>query len=130
MQIVQQVALFVENRPGTLGRICRALAEARINIFAISVSDTVDHSVVRLVLSDPAKAARLFEEYGSLAVETEVLMLDADNKPGTLATISEKLAAAKINIEYAYSATSPNARNGLLILRVSNPRKAMKILNS
>lgn len=130
MQIAQQVALFIENRPGTLGRVCRALTEAKINIYAISVSDTVDHSVVRLVLSDPAKAVRVFEDYGSLVVESEVLMLDVDNKPGTLANIAEKLAQAKINIEYAYSATSPQARHGLLILRVSNPRKALKILNS
>ena len=130
MQITKQLALFLENRPGTLARVCDALSEAKINIYAISTSDTVDHSVVRVVLNDPRKALRLFEEHGTLVVETDVLMIDGDNKPGVLAKIAHKLAEAKINIEYAYCATSPDAKKGLLIMRVSNPQGALKVLNS
>ena len=130
MQITQQLALFLENRPGTLARVCDALSKEKINIFALSVSDTVDHSVVRMVLSDPRKALQLFEEHGTLVVEDDVLMIDGDNKPGTLAKIAHKLSGAKVNIEYAYCATSSHAKNGLLILRVSDAKKALKILNS
>jgi len=130
MELTTQLALFLENRPGTLARVCDALSEAKINIYAISTSDTVDHSVVRMVVSDPEKALRIFEEHGSLVVEDEVLMISGDNKPGSLAAIARKLAAKKINIEYAYCATPPDARKGLLILRVSDAKKAMKILNS
>ncbi len=130
MQITSQLALFLENRPGMLARVCDALTAAKINIYAISTSDTVDHIVVRMVVSDPAKALRIFEEHGTLVVETEVLMIDGDNKPGSLANIARKLAAADVNIEYAYCATSPAAKKGLLILRASNAKKAMKILNS
>jgi hypothetical protein len=130
MQLVTQLALFLENRPGTLARVCDALSEAKINIYAISTSDTVDHIVVRMVLSDPQKALQIFEERGSLAVTTEVLMIDGSNKPGSLAAIAHKLGAARINIEYAYCATSPQAQKGLLILRTSDPKKAMKVLNS
>jgi hypothetical protein len=72
----------------------------------------------------------LFEEHGTLVVETEVLLLEGSNKPGSLAQICRKLADARINIEYCYCATPPDARKGLLILRVNNARKAMKILNS
>jgi len=130
MQITQQLALFLENRPGTLARVCDALSKAKINIFALSISDTVDHSVVRMVLSDPHKALHLFEEHGTLVVEDDVLMIDGDNKPGSLATIAHKLSSAKVNIEYAYCATSPNSKKGLLILRVSDAKKALKVLNS
>jgi len=63
-------------------------------------------------------------------VEDDVLMITGDNKPGSLAKISHKLAAGKINIEYAYCATPPDAKKGLMILRVSDPKKAMKLLNS
>ena len=130
MQLALQLALFLDNKPGTFARVCEALSEAKINIYAISTSDTVDHSVVRMVVSDPRKALLLFEERGTLVVESEVLMIEGDNKPGSLARICDKLAAAKINIEYAYCATAPDARRGLLVLRVSSARKALKVLNS
>jgi hypothetical protein len=81
-------------------------------------------------LSDPRKAMLLFEERGTLVVETEIVMIEGDNKPGSMARICDKLADAKINIEYCYCATPPDARKGLLILRVNNAKKAMKALNS
>ncbi len=130
MQITRQLALFLDNRPGMLARVCDALAEAKINIYAISISDTVDHSVIRLVVSDPRKALLLFEEHNVLVVEDDVLMLEGDNRPGSLARIAHKLANKNINIEYAYCATPPNAKRGLLILRVSNAARALKVLNS
>lgn len=128
MQITKQLAIFLDNRPGTLARLAEALAEARINIYAISISDTVDHSVIRLVVSDCQKALHLFEEHGTLVVEDEVLMLEGSNKPGELARIASLMAKAKVNIEYCYSATPPGSKNGLLILRVSNPAKALRAL--
>jgi hypothetical protein len=130
MQITTQLALFLDNRPGMLARVCEALAQAKINIYAITTSDTVDHSVIRMVVSDTRKALLLFEERGTLVVESEVLMIEGDNKPGSLQRISERLAEADINIEYAYCATPPDAKKGLLILRISNAKKALKILNS
>lgn len=130
MQLTTQLALFLDNKPGTLARVCDALSAARINIYAIATSDTVDHSVVRMVVSDPRKALLIFEEHGALAVESEVLLIGGDNKPGSLARICRKLSDADINIEYAYCATPPDARKGLLILRVSNAKKALKVLNA
>jgi hypothetical protein len=130
MEITTQLALFLENRPGMLARVCEALSEAKINIYAIATSDTVDHSVIRMVVSDTRKALLLFEERGTLVVESEVIMIEGDNKPGSLARISQKLADAGVNIEYCYCATPPDAKKGLLILRTSNAKKALKILNS
>jgi hypothetical protein len=130
MHITTQLALFLENKPGTLARVCDALEKSRINIFAICTSDTIDYNVVRMVVSDTRRALLLFEEYGTLVIESEVLMIDGDNKPGSLAKIAHKLAAAKINIDYAYCATAPDAKKGLLILCPSNCKKALKVLNT
>ncbi len=130
MQLATQLALFLDNRPGTFGRVCKALSAAKISIYAVSTSDTVDHSVVRMVVSDPRKAMVIFEEHGTLVVDTEVLLIEGDNKAGSLAKICDRLADAKVNIEYAYCATPPDAKKGLLILRVDNAKKAMKSLNS
>jgi len=130
MQITKQLAIFLDNRPGMLARVCDALSAAKINIFAITTSDTVDHSVIRMVVNDSRRALLVFEEHGTLVVEDDVVMLEGDNKSGSLARIAHKLADARINIEYCYSATSPNAKKGLMILRTSNAKKALKVLNS
>jgi hypothetical protein len=129
MQITKQLAIFLDNRPGTLARVCDALAAEKINIYALSTSDTVDHTVMRMVVSDYQRALRVFEEHGTLVVEDDVLLIESSNKPGMLARIAHKLADAKINIEYAYCATTPDAKKGLLVLRVRDARKALKVLN-
>jgi len=130
MQIAKQLAIFLDNRPGMLARVADALAGAKINVYAITTSDTVDHSVIRLVVSDYRRALHVFEEHGTLVVEDDVLMVEGSNKPGEIAGIARKLAEAKINIEYCYSATPPDVKKGLLIMRVSNPAKALKVLNT
>jgi len=123
-----QLAVFLANRPGALARVCEALAKAEINIHALATSDTIDHSVVRMVVSDPTKALMLLGEAGVLALESDVLMIETKNEPGVLAKIAERLAEAKINIEYAYLAGSPNAPQGLIILRPSDVDKAQRAL--
>lgn len=123
-----QLAVFLANRPGALARVCEALAKAKINIHALATSDTVDHSVVRMVVSDPTKALMLLGEAGVLALESDVLVIETDNKPGVLAKIAERLAESEVNIEYVYLAGSPKAAKGLIILRPSNVEKAQSVL--
>jgi hypothetical protein len=130
MEITKQLAIFLDNRPGTLARLADALAEAKINIYAITTSDTVDYSVVRVVVSDHRRALHLFEAHNVLVVEDDVLVLEGDNKPGSLARLAHRLAKAKINIEYCYSATGPKEKQGLMVMRVSNVKKALKVLNT
>ena len=130
MQITKQLAIFLDNRPGTLARVADAFAGAGINIYAITTSDTVDHSVIRMVVSDYRRAQKIFEEHGTLVVEDDVVMIEGDNKSGSLAKIAHKLSAAKVNIEYAYCATPPDAKKGLLVLRVNDAKKALKALNT
>ena len=128
IELATQLAVFLANRPGALARVCEALAKAKINIHALATSDTVDHSVVRMVVSDPTKALMLLGEAGVLALESDVLVIETDNKPGVLAKIAERLAESEVNIEYVYLAGSPKAAKGLIILRPSDVEKAQSVL--
>jgi hypothetical protein len=124
IETATQLAVFLSNRPGTLARVCEALAKAEINIHALTISDTVDHSVVRMLVSDPTKALMLFGESGVLALENDVLMIESDNAPGMLAEIAQRLSKAEVNIEYAYMAATTKSDRGLMILRASDVDKA------
>lgn len=128
MRIVKQLSLFLENKPGALAAVTKVFAKQKINIYALSVSDAVDHSVVRMVVSDANKAIHLLGEHGVMVVERNVIMVEGRSEPGELAEIARKLARAKVNIEYAYTATPPGASNGIMILRVNEMKKARKTL--
>ena len=123
-----QLAVFLANRPGALARVCEALAKAEININALATSDTFDHTVVRMLVSDPTKALMLLGEAGVLALETDVLMIETANQPGVLGRIAERLAEAKVNIEYAYLAGDRGSEKGLIVLRPSDVEKAQNAL--
>jgi hypothetical protein len=128
MERTKQLSVFLENKPGTLARVCEELSNQGINIYAMSVMDTIDHAIVRLIVSEPHKAVTMFEERGVLVSENDVLLLEGRNEPGSLATIAHKLADAQINIEYAYVATPRGETNGLLVLRTDKTDEAMTVL--
>ncbi len=128
IETATQLAVFLANRPGALARVCEALAKAEININALATSDTVDHTVVRMVVSDPTKALMLLGEAGVLALETEVLVIETASHPGVLAKIAERLAEAEVNIEYTYLAGGRGEERGLIILRPSDVEKARLVL--
>jgi hypothetical protein len=123
-----QLAVFLENRPGALARVCEALAKTGINISALTVSDTVDHSVVRMIVSDATKALMLLGERGVLAFEHDVLWIDAANELGVLGKIADALSRAEVNIEYAYFATGESSPKGIIVLRPSDVEKAQQAL--
>jgi len=126
--IEKQLSIFLENKPGVLAKMCRTLGDHDINIRGISISDTVDHAVVRLIVTDPRKAIHVLGEHGMLVVETDVLALDLQDKPGKLAEAAGKLARAKVNIEYAYG--SSDTTHGTVFVRVSDAKKAVAVLAS
>jgi len=128
IETATQLAVFLANRPGALARVCEALAKAEININALATSDTVDHTVVRMVVSDPTKALMLLGEAGVLALETEVQVIETASQPGVLAKIAERLAEAKIKNEYTYLAGGRAAEKGLIVLRPSDVEKAQAAL--
>lgn len=128
IETATQLSVFLANRPGALARVCEAMANAGINIYAMATSDTVDHTVIRMVVSDATKALMLLGEAGTLALETEVLMIETASQPGVLSKIAERLAEAEVNIEYAYLAGSRAVEKGLIVLRPSDVEKAKRVL--
>jgi hypothetical protein len=128
-EVAHQLSIFVANKPGVLGKVCDLLKKEKINIFAITTSDNRDYSLIRLIVDEPRRALDLLEDYGTLVQETDVIMIDGQNKPGTIAEMARKLGLAKVNIEYLYCATPPSAKTGLLIFKPSNVAKALKALN-
>ena len=129
LETTTQLAVFLENRPGALTRVCEALAKAGINIQALTVSDTVDHAVVRMIVSDPTKALMLLGERGVLAFENDVLCIEATNERGVLGKIADALSRAEVNIEYAYFASNITSPKGMIIVRPSDVEKAQRALS-
>lgn len=126
--IERQLSIFLENQPGVLADVCKTLAAQNITIRGLSVSDTVDHAVVRLVVSDPNRAIHILGEHGAMVVETDVLAVKLPDQPGELARVAEKLSQARINIEYAYG--SGIGDECVLFLRVSDLEKAEKLIGA
>ncbi|SDU02205.1 Uncharacterized conserved protein, contains tandem ACT domains [Verrucomicrobium sp. GAS474] len=130
IQVGTQLALFLTNKPGSIGAAADVIAHAGVNILALTTSDTVDHMVLRVVVDKPKTALLALESHGTLVIENEVILLEGANRLGSLSTIANLLAEAKINIDYAYCATPSNSKQGLLVLRPSDVPKALKALNS
>lgn len=128
MEVRKQVTVFLENKPGRLARVLSALAEAKVNLVALTVMDRTEHSVLRLVTDDEAGTIKVLTTLNVQHAETDVLAVDLRNQPGALARVCEILAAEHINIDYAYC--SSGGRNGRVfgIFRVSNLEKAQRVL--
>lgn len=130
METMKQLAVFVANRPGTLAQICKRLTEKGVNILGLSVSDAVDHAVLRFVVDKPAVAIHVLGEAGLLVVDSDIIALTLPNKPGLLWEIGSLLADIGVNIEYAYGGMSASHQGGTLFLKVSDLEKAKKALES
>jgi hypothetical protein len=130
MPIVKQLTILLENKPGALAQTCSELAAKDINILAMSVLDTIDSGLIRMVVDDPVHAKKVLEETGLNVIETDVLAVEMTDKPGTLAEIAKQLCKARINIEYAYVSVPPDKGTSLGIFWVSNLKKASEILEA
>jgi hypothetical protein len=129
MPIEKQLSVFMENKPGRLSYICNALAEAGINIHAMSVHDTVDHAIVRLIVDTPTKALVILEEEGLYTITQDVVVIDIDNQPGIISSIAKKLYHADINIEYAYCTATKNQESGCLVIKTKDAEQTLEILD-
>ena len=127
---LQQLSLFLENKPGQLKLPCRALAKAGINILTLSLADTQQFGILRLIVKDWQGARKALEEAGCVVNATEVLALDVPDRPGGLADLLELLDKAKLDIEYMYAFTSgTRGRKAALIFRFADPDAALKVLH-
>ena len=122
-----QLTLTLQSKPGVLAKISRTLADAGVNIVALSAAEAAGRGKIRMIASDPARAKEALAAAKLRASEEPAIVLTLDNRPGTLAGISEKLAGAKINIKSAY-ATASGPGTVTLVLTVSNADKAQALL--
>jgi hypothetical protein len=127
-ELRRQLSVAIENEPGRLGQIGRLLAAQGIHIDAFSVIDNVEQGMVRLMTSDPAAARTVLKAAGLPVVEAEVLAIEMTDRVGNLASVGEALAAAGINIEYAYASTAQVGQPARLILKSNHPQRAREVL--
>jgi len=123
-----QFSIFMVNKPGILSRVLGALAMAKINIVAMTMMDSAEHGVMRLVGSSHERIHQVLNQLNLQFSETDVLCVNLPNKAGALADITAKLAAAHINISYAYVTAGARGGRTTGILKVADVHKAMKIL--
>ena len=125
---IKQLSVFLENKPGHLSTICKRLAEANISILTLSLADTQQFGILRLIVGDWERAMKLLQEAGCVVRIAEVVATEIDDRPGGLAYILGILEEANVNIEYMYAFTFHKADKAILVFRFENPDAAVQIL--
>jgi hypothetical protein len=128
MYIAPQFSVFMVNKPGVLALALGEFAKAKINITAVTMMDSAEHGVMRVVFEKPEKAREVLSKLNMPYNETDVLCVDLANKAGELAVVAEKLAKGHINISYAYCTAGGKGGRTTGVLKVSDVKKAMKLL--
>jgi hypothetical protein len=126
---IRQLSVFLENKPGRLSTVCEALANANINLVTLSLADTTQFGILRLIVEDWEKAKRVLEECGYAARVTEVLALEVKDRPGGLAAILKVVEQAGISVEYMYAFAVKNQDDAILVFRFDQIDKAITALN-
>ena len=126
---VKQLSVFVENRPGRLSAVTETLASAGINIRAVSIADTKDFGIMRIIVNDTDKAVAVLKENSFIASAANVIAVMAEDKPGSMASIMKTLYSENISVEYMYAAfINKEKGSACLILRVDNNEAAAEAL--
>lgn len=128
MHTAVQFSIFMVNKPGVLAQVLNEFAKAKINIMAVTMMDSAEHGVMRVVFTAPKKAREILEKLNMPYNETEVLCVTLTNQSGALASVVEKLARNHINITYAYCTAGAKGGRTTGILKVADVKKATKIL--
>ncbi len=123
-----QFSVFVVNKPGVLAAVTSALADAQVNLIAMSLMDSGDHGVLRIVCSDPVKARASLNTIHDRWTETPVLMMELDNAPGAFAASCRRLAEQNINVSYAYCTTGPAMERAWAVFKIDDVDRAMQVL--
>jgi hypothetical protein len=128
MPKVTQLSVSMENKPGALARICAILAKEGINLSAVLAPEMKERCKIRVLVDDVSKAEQALQANKLRFSKEDVVFLTLDNRPGALAEVSEKLAAAKINIKYAYATVAPASSKATVVFAVPNVAKALEVL--
>ena len=127
---LNQLSIFLENKPGSLSAACRLLAQAKINIRTCTLADTQQFGILRLIVQDWENAKAVLEKNGCVVKVTDVVATEVDDRPGGLATILEALEPSGINVEYMYAFSGSHANKALLVFRFDKPDAAIAALQA
>ena len=129
--MIRQLSLFLENRPGQLRVPCKVLGDAGIDILTMSLADTQQFGILRLVVRDWERAKKVLEEAGCVVNVTEVLAVDVPDQPGGLASVLEAFEKTGLGIEYMYALAAARERGkyATLVFRLDDPDRAAKLLS-
>jgi hypothetical protein len=127
---LNQLSVFLENKPGALSAPCRILADANINIQTFSLADTREFGILRMVVHEWERAKKVLEKNGFAVKVTEVVAIEVADRPGGLADLLEVLERTGINVEYTYAFTLKHQNKGLLLFRFNDPDAAVKTLEA
>ena len=130
MQVETQFSVFLVNKPGVLAGVTGALAKARVNIIALTLMDSMEHGVLRIVCADAEGARVVLGKAHDRWTETDVLVLELDNEPGTFAKVTERLADEHINISYAYCTGGAGGGRTTAVFKLADMKKARKVLEA
>jgi hypothetical protein len=125
---VEQISIFLENKPGGLEEVTRILKDAGINIRTLSLADTTDFGILRLIVNDVETASRVLKEKGLRVSRTTVVAVEVPDRPGGLHGILEVLTKNGINVEYLYAFVERSGENAVIIFRLDAPDKAIEVL--
>jgi hypothetical protein len=125
----KELTIHIEDRPGTLGKVCRSLAERGVNIVAFHSVLSERNSLVRLVVDNPTTAKKVLDNQGLSYTEADVAQVKLPHRPGELARVASQLGEASININYAYGGVDPMTNTPLLIFGVREVEQAVVILD-
>lgn len=126
--MIKQISVFLENKSGRLVRVTQVLGEAGINIRGVSIADTSDFGILRMIVDQPDKALTELKEKGIMATVTEVIAMEVPDTPGGLAKVLAYLDEVGINIEYLYSFIEKPTHNAIIMMRVERIADALEVL--
>jgi hypothetical protein len=123
-----QISVFLENKSGRLAEVLHALAEAGVNIRALSLAETIDYGVLRLIVDRPREAREALSQAGFTVTETDVIAVEMSDRPGSLAGVVDMITGRGLNIEYLYAFVGKRGDNAVVIFRIDDVEAAMAAL--
>ncbi|HSV14523.1 MAG TPA: ACT domain-containing protein [Tepidisphaeraceae bacterium] len=130
IRTLTQFSVFLVNKPGVLGQVTRALADEKVNVIAMTLVDSQEHGVLRLVAANPETARQVLAKLNLPMTETDVLCLDLSNRPGALADVAGVLGTNHVNINYAYCTSGAPGGRTTGIFKVADPAKAIRVMKT
>jgi hypothetical protein len=125
---VKQISVFLENRPGALAEFTRILEKSNMNLRALSLAESEDFGIVRVIVDDPFETIRILKDEGYVCSITKVIAVEIQDKPGALVKMLNILGDNQVNLEYSYAFLAKKANSAFMILRVEDNEKAIKVL--